>query len=76
MVVLMMTYFPAVFSGMYMGCTQNAPIANIYGIPGYGASGGALNYSGGALNIRGGQCIPGPAFATNINAWIQFIKNK
>ena len=34
-----------------------------YGIPGYGASGGALNYSGGALNIRGGQCVPGPAFA-------------
>ena len=33
-----------------------------YGIPGYGASGGALNYSGGALNIRGGQCIPRPAF--------------
>ena len=26
-----------------------------YGIPGYGASGGALN-------IRGGQCVPGPAF--------------
>ena len=33
-----------------------------YGIPGYGASGGALNYSGGALNIQGGQCVPGPAF--------------
>ena len=35
-----------------------------YGIPGYGESGGALNYSGGALNIRGGQCVPGPAFAS------------
>ena len=46
---------------------SNAAEAFGYVIPGYGDAGGSLNYGGGALNIRGGQCVPGPAFATNIN---------